>query len=87
MDLLLPISIPGLDWISGVLLCPLPLSLLCGILELFLQKWRDLPLSLLGVYSKKINLEAPHGFYLFTVEVTWDQTNCWLSVAEIRADP
>lgn len=65
----------------------LPLSLLCGMLEVFLQKWRDLPLSLLGVYSKKINLEAPHGFYLFTVEVTWDQTNCWLSVAEIRADP
>lgn len=73
--LLLPVISPGLDSVAEALLCLLHLSLLCGMLELFLQKWRDSSLSLLGVYSKKLSLEAPQGFYLFTVEVIWEQTN------------
>ena len=43
--------------------------------------------SFFGAESEKLSLEAPRGFCLFAVEVTWEQTDCWLSVAEIMADP
>lgn len=36
--------------------------------------------------STKLILKVPQSFCLFAVEVTWEQTNRWLSVAEIRTD-